>query len=87
MTTGTWINYLIKQTVERQRPFSHLAIDSGWSFPSGHSNASTLLFSDYAYNCTCYKSKSDSNHYYNCNKHTLDKHFVLQIIFSCTLSH
>ena len=32
MTTGTWINYLIKQTVERQRPFSHLAIDSGWSF-------------------------------------------------------
>lgn len=44
MATGTWINYLIKQTVERQRPYSHLAIDSGWSFPSGHSNASTLLF-------------------------------------------
>lgn len=30
--------------MERQRPYSHLAIDSGWSFPSGHSNASTLLF-------------------------------------------
>ena len=44
MTTGTWINYLIKQTVGRQRPLSHLNIDSGLSFPSGHSNASTLFF-------------------------------------------
>ena len=43
MTTGTWINYLIKQTVGRQRPLSHLNIDSGLSFPSGHSNASTLF--------------------------------------------
>lgn len=44
MTTGTWLNTLIKQTVERQRPVTHLAIDSGLSFPSGHSNASTLMF-------------------------------------------
>ena len=44
ITTGTWLNYLIKQTVQIPRPYSHLVIDSGWSFPSGHSNASTLFF-------------------------------------------
>ncbi|MCI2948495.1 phosphatase PAP2 family protein [Staphylococcus caledonicus] len=41
--TGTLLNYLIKQMVERQRPYNHLIRDHGFSFPSGHSNASTLL--------------------------------------------
>lgn len=42
--SGTLINILIKMTIERMRPYNHLAIDSGFSFPSGHSNASTLFF-------------------------------------------
>ena len=43
ITSGTLLNYLIKQLIERQRPFNHLMRDHGYSFPSGHSNASTLL--------------------------------------------
>ncbi|MBJ7886492.1 PAP2 family protein, partial [Bacillaceae bacterium HSR45] len=42
--SGTLINILIKMTIERMRPYNHLPIDSGFSFPSGHSNASTLFF-------------------------------------------
>ena len=38
MTSGALINYLIKQTIERSRPENHLIVDTGWSFPSGHSN-------------------------------------------------
>lgn len=41
--TGTLLNYLIKQMIERPRPYNHLLRDHGYSFPSGHSNASTLL--------------------------------------------
>lgn len=41
--TGTLMNYLIKQLIERPRPYNHLMRDHGYSFPSGHSNASTLL--------------------------------------------
>lgn len=43
ITSGTLLNYLVKQLIERQRPFNHLMRDHGYSFPSGHSNASTLL--------------------------------------------
>ncbi|VXC94893.1 Phosphatase PAP2 family protein [Staphylococcus sp. 8AQ] len=42
--SGTLMNILIKMTIERTRPFNHLVVDKGYSFPSGHSNASTLLF-------------------------------------------
>ncbi|WP_264756922.1 phosphatase PAP2 family protein, partial [Klebsiella aerogenes] len=38
------MNKLIKDTVLRPRPYNHLAVDTGFSFPSGHSNASTLLY-------------------------------------------
>ena len=44
MTSGALINYLIKQTIERSRPENHLIVDTGWSFPSGHSNINTLFF-------------------------------------------
>ena len=44
MTSGALINYLIKQTIERSRPENNLSIDTGWSFPSGHSNINTLFF-------------------------------------------
>jgi len=44
MTSGALINYLIKQTIERSRPENHLSVDTGWSFPSGHSNINTLFF-------------------------------------------
>ena len=42
ITSGTLLNYLIKQLIERQRPFNHLMRDHGYSF-AVHSNASTLL--------------------------------------------
>ena len=35
ITSGTLLNYLIKQLIERQRPFNHLMRDHGYSFPSG----------------------------------------------------
>ena len=41
--TGTYINFLIKQIIARPRPYNHLLVDHGYSFPSGHSNASTLF--------------------------------------------
>lgn len=44
LSSGTILNALIKQTIERARPYNHLAIDTGFSFPSGHSNAITLLY-------------------------------------------
>lgn len=43
VSSGTLLNYLIKQLIERPRPYNHLMRDHGYSFPSGHSNASTLL--------------------------------------------
>ena len=85
ITSGTLLNYLIKQLIERQRPFNHLMRDQGYSFPSGHSNASTLLalilliiliplikFSN--------KDNSQYYHYYY-----LDRCAVLPTIFSCAL--
>ncbi|EHJ06993.1 phosphatase PAP2 family protein [Staphylococcus simiae] len=44
LVSGVIINKLIKDTVERVRPYNHLSVDTGFSFPSGHSNASTLLY-------------------------------------------
>lgn len=41
--TGTYINFLIKQLIARPRPYNHLLVDHGYSFPSGHSNATTLF--------------------------------------------
>ena len=41
--TGTCLNFLIKQLIARPRPYNHLLVDQGFSFPSGHSNASTLF--------------------------------------------
>lgn len=41
--SGTLMNYLIKQMIGRPRPYNHLERDHGFSFPSGHSNASALL--------------------------------------------
>ncbi len=44
LVSGVIMNKLIKDTVLRPRPYNHLAVDTGFSFPSGHSNASTLLY-------------------------------------------
>lgn len=41
--TGSWMNFLIKQVIARSRPYNHLPQDHGFSYPSGHSNASTLI--------------------------------------------
>lgn len=44
VSTGGLIGVLLKNTIERSRPPGHLAVDDGFSYPSGHSIASALLF-------------------------------------------
>lgn len=36
MVTADAIGYVIKHIVQRSRPLNHLAVDDGFSFPSGH---------------------------------------------------
>ncbi|WP_323703223.1 phosphatase PAP2 family protein [Mammaliicoccus sp. Dog046] len=40
---GGILGIIMKHMVHRERPVNHLALDSGFSFPSGHSLASTML--------------------------------------------
>ncbi|MGW9856930.1 membrane-associated phospholipid phosphatase [Staphylococcus hominis] len=37
------VGIAIKDIVHRSRPYDHLAIDTGFSFPSGHSLTSTIV--------------------------------------------
>ncbi|AEG40365.1 phosphatase PAP2 family protein [Lactobacillus kefiranofaciens] len=36
MVTADAVGYVIKHIVQRSRPLNHLAVDDGFSFPSGH---------------------------------------------------
>ena len=86
ITSGTLLNYLIKQLIERQRPFNHLMRDHGYSFPSGHSNASTLL----AFNIVNYfnsfnktqsnKDNSQYYHYYHLDRCRVADYIFMRII-------
>lgn len=42
--SGGVIGMIFKDVIHRPRPYDHLLIDSGFSFPSGHSLASSLWF-------------------------------------------
>lgn len=37
------IGVILKRTVKRKRPFAHLTVDEGYSFPSGHVLSATTL--------------------------------------------
>lgn len=43
VASGGIIGLVLKALIKRPRPLHHLPIDNGYSFPSGHSLASTLL--------------------------------------------
>lgn len=43
VATGGILGILLKKLIHRARPYDHLTSDSGFSFPSGHSLASTLV--------------------------------------------
>lgn len=43
VASGGVIGIILKKIVQRPRPLHHLVADDGFSFPSGHSLASTLL--------------------------------------------
>lgn len=43
VASGGIIGIILKKIVQRPRPLHHLVVDDGFSFPSGHSLASTLL--------------------------------------------
>ena len=43
VASGGIIGLVLKALIKRPRPLHHLPIDDGYSFPSGHSLASTLL--------------------------------------------
>lgn len=44
VASGGILGILFKDIIHRPRPYDHLLIDSGFSFPSGHSLASSLWF-------------------------------------------
>lgn len=44
VSTGGILGILLKNIFQRTRPFNHLALDDGFSFPSGHAIVSTLFF-------------------------------------------
>lgn len=41
---STAINQLVKFIIKRERPISHLVIESGYSYPSGHTMAAVSLY-------------------------------------------
>lgn len=43
VASGGLMGIMFKDLIHRARPYDHLSIDSGYSFPSGHSLASTLV--------------------------------------------
>ncbi|WP_438499819.1 phosphatase PAP2 family protein [Staphylococcus petrasii] len=43
VASGGIVGILLKDVLHRARPYDHLSIDAGFSFPSGHSLASTLV--------------------------------------------
>lgn len=43
VSTGGILGVILKNIIERTRPSGHLPVDDGFSYPSGHSTASSLL--------------------------------------------
>ena len=44
VSTGGIFGIVLKNIFRRKRPYNHLSVESGYSFPSGHAIASTLFF-------------------------------------------